>query len=125
MQSYVKMGQLHAPRGLYIYRMQRHPEPKPNPETQGVFDSCFWISGFDFAFWLSCRHTQHSPNNRTRDETHRPQAQSLTPIHLSRGKPQTWGTRHVGFFLHLAHNKPSTRTYRYQKAGADSQSKTT
>jgi hypothetical protein len=120
MQSYVKMGQLHAPRGLYVYRMQRQPEPKPNPEPQGVFDSRFWISGFGFAFWLSCRHTQHRPNNRTRDETHRPQAQSPPPIHLSRGKPQTWGTRHVGFFLHLAHNKPRLWAYRYQKAGADS-----
>jgi len=119
MQSYVKMGQLHAPRGLYVYGSATDADGKPNPEPQGVLPFAFQILGLTFWFWLFCRdHDRHE--TATREETHRPQAQSPPPIRSARGKPQTWGTRCVGFFLHLAHNIPDTRTYRYQKAGADS-----
>lgn len=55
MQSYVKMGQLYAPRGLYVYGSGVDADGKPNPEPQGVLPFAFQILGLTFWFWLSCR----------------------------------------------------------------------
>ena len=55
MQSYVKMGQLHAPRGLYVYSSGGDVDGKRNPEPQGVLPFAFQILGFTFCFWLSIR----------------------------------------------------------------------
>ena len=55
MQSYVKMGQKHRPRGLYVYESGADADGKPNPEPQGVLPFAFQILGLTFWFWLSCR----------------------------------------------------------------------
>ena len=57
MQSYVKMGQLHAPRGLYVYSSGSYVDRKPNPEPQGALPFAFQILGLTFWFWLSIRTT--------------------------------------------------------------------
>ncbi len=55
MQSYVKMGQLYAPRGLYVYSSGVDVDGKPNPKPQGVLPFAFQILGLTFCFWLSRR----------------------------------------------------------------------